>query len=415
LLSRTTRRIAARHGLARLAETIRAGTGLPLDVVLPDGGRLNFGRAPRVVLRLHDAALLSFARPTLAMLGEAFVEGGIEIEGDLRDALAIGEQLAAAGGSSVSERPVGALARHTRKQDRIDIRYHYDVGDDFYRLWLDERMVYSCAYFPHGDETLEDAQHAKLDHICRKLRLAPGERLLDIGCGWGALVLHAAQNFGVRAVGITLSDHQLRRARETIAQAGLADRVEVLLLDYRDLAPRFGAEAFDKIASVGMFEHVGLKKLPQYFSAVRTVLRERGLFLNHGITAADVENRPIGSGVGDFIEKYVFPHGELPHLHVAVREMAAQRFEVFDVESLRAHYARTLELWSRRLDSRLQEAALTVDARTLRIWRAYLAGCAHGFAQGWMNIYQVLASRQTIPGPTELPLSRAWMYPPGAA
>jgi cyclopropane-fatty-acyl-phospholipid synthase len=271
-------------------------------------------------------------------------------------------------------------------------------------------MVYSCAYFRTGEETLDEAQRAKLDHICRKLRLVPGERLLDVGCGWGGLVIHAARHYGVSAVGVTLSKEQHALANERIAAYGLADRVKVELLDYRELPERFGRATFDKAASIGMFEHVGLKNLPKYFSTVSSMLRDRGLFLNHGITAADVENRPVGSGVSDFIEKYVFPHGELPHLHLAVREMSAADFEVVDVESLRPHYAKTLAHWSRRLESRLDEAAQLVSDRTLRIWRVYLAGCSHGFEQGWVTIYQLLASVQRHPGGTGLPLTRDWMY-----
>lgn len=414
LLSRTTRKVAAKaigSGLERLAESVRANGGEALDVVLPGGSRLSFGLAPRVVMTVHDESVLALlANPTLATLGEAFVDGRVDVRGDIMDVIAIAEKLARAGGSPVSQRLAAAAARHTRRQDKAAIGYHYDVGNDFYRLWLDERMVYSCAYFESGDETLEAAQVAKLDHICRKLRLADGERLLDIGCGWGGLVLHAASHYGARAVGITLSANQHELANERIAQAGLGDRVEVLLLDYREVPARFGDSAFDKIASIGMFEHVGFANLPAYFGVARRALRERGLFLNHGITSADVESRPIGSGVGDFIEKYVFPQGELPHLHLAISEMSAQGFEVFDVENLRPHYARTLEHWSRRLEARLDEAATTVDERRLRIWRAYLAGCAYGFAQGWMNIYQILASKQTLIGPTELPLTRAWLY-----
>jgi len=184
----------------------------------------------------------------------------------------------------------------------------------------------------------------------------------------------------------------------------------VLLLDYRDLPQRFGEGAFDKAASIGMFEHVGLRNLPLYFDTVARMLHDRGLMLNHGITSADVGSRPIGSGAGDFVGKYVFPNGELPHLSVAVREMSAAGFEIFDVESLRPHYALTLSHWSRRLEKRLQEAAQQVPQRTLRIWRVYLAGCSHGFAQGWMNLYQLLGSRQLAAGATALPLTRRWLY-----
>jgi cyclopropane-fatty-acyl-phospholipid synthase len=214
----------------------------------------------------------------------------------------------------------------------------------------------------------------------------------------------------VRAVGITLSPNQLGIAQERIRAAGLEENVEAVLLDYRDAPERFGEGAFDKISSIGMFEHVGLKNFPVYFDIVRRLLRDRGLFMNHGITSPDAEGRTVGSGVSEFMDKYVFPHTELPHLHSVIREMARQNFEVYDVESLRPHYARTLAQWSHRLEDHLSAARQLVGERTLRVWRTYLAGSSLAFSQGWLNVYQVLASRQEAGGPTELPLTRAWMY-----
>jgi cyclopropane-fatty-acyl-phospholipid synthase len=414
LLKRATDRVVGKMAgsqLAKLADEVRARGGLPLRVVLPDGSSTDFAEAPQLTLTVRDPAVLTnFTQPTLGGLGEAYVEGRIDLDGDVAQAISIASGLAEVAGVSVAERPEAVPAEHAPRSDRADISHHYDVGNGFYRLWLDERMVYSCAYFESGSEDIDSAQRAKLDHVCRKLRLAAGERFLDIGCGWGALVLHAAQHYGVSAVGITLSEQQALLARERIVAAGLQDKVEVLLLDYRDLSKRFGEGTFDKVASIGMFEHVGLRNLPVYFGTAARMLRDRGLMLNHGITSADAASRPIGSGAGDFIGKYVFPNGELPHLSLAVREMSAAGFEVFDVESLRPHYALTLAHWSRRLEQRLQEAARQVSDRTLRVWRLYLAGCSHGFAQGWMNLHQVLGSRQAAPGPTELPLTRAWLY-----
>jgi cyclopropane-fatty-acyl-phospholipid synthase len=414
LLRQATDKVAGKLAgtqLSRLAEQVRDEGGLPLRIVLPDGEAADLGEAPTLTLTVRDAAALAlFRQPTLGGLAEAYVEGGIDIDGDVGEAIRIASRLVELSGASVAARPQLQPAAHQPPIDRADISHHYDVGNGFYRLWLDERMVYSCAYFETGAEDIDTAQRAKLDHICRKLRLAPGERFLDVGCGWGALVMHAARRYGVRSVGITLSEQQAALARQRIAAAGLQERAEVLLLDYRELPRRFGEGSFDKAASIGMFEHVGLRNLPVYFGTVASMLRERGLMLNHGITSADVDSRPIGSGAGDFIGRYVFPNGELPHVALALREMSAAGFEVFDVESLRPHYALTLSHWSRRLENRMQEAAKQVAERTLRIWRVYLAGCSHGFAQGWMNLYQVLGSRQHAGGATELPLTRRWIY-----
>ena len=414
LLKQATGKVVGRLAgtqLARLAEQVREQGGLPIRVILPGGEAADFDPAPTLTLTVRDPATLAqFRQPSLGGLAEAFVEGRLDIDGDVSEAIRIASRLVELGGAPVAARPELVTGAHQPQTDRDDISHHYDVGNGFYRLWLDPQMVYSCAYFETGDEDIDAAQQAKLDHVCRKLRLAPGERLLDIGCGWGALVIHAARHYGVRAVGITLSEQQALLARERITAAGLQDRVEVLLLDYRELPQRFGEASFDKLASIGMFEHVGLRNLPVYFSTAARMLRDRGLMLNHGITSADVDNRPIGSGAGDFIGKYVFPNGELPHLALAVREMSAAGFEVFDVESLRPHYALTLSRWSQRLEAQLQAAAREVAERTLRVWRVYLAGCSHGFAQGWMNLYQLLGSRQAAPGATELPLTRRWMY-----
>jgi cyclopropane-fatty-acyl-phospholipid synthase len=414
LLARTTRKIVSKaisHRIQKLADRVRATGGQPLDLVLPDGSRLNFGQEPRVVMAIRDPNLLPvLAHPTLGALGEAFVHGRIDIDGDIMAVIASAERLVAAGGAPPTDRISTSETRHTPQQDFDDIKHHYNVGNDFYRLWLDQRMVYSCAYFRTGEETIDAAQEAKLDHICRKLRLQQGERFLDIGCGWGGLILYAAQHYGVRAVGITLSENQLRIAKERIKDARLEGNVEAILLDYRDAPERFGEGAFDKISSIGMFEHVGLKNFPVYFGIVRRLLRDRGLFMNHGITSPDADGRTVGSGVSEFMDKYVFPHTELPHLHSVIREMARQNFEVYDVESLRPHYARTLAQWSHKLEDHLSAARQLVGERTLRVWRTYLAGSSLAFSQGWLSVYQVLGSRQEASGPTKLPLTRAWMY-----
>ncbi len=392
------------NAISRLKKNVSASVRL----VLWDGREVELSDKPRVTVRLKGLrAASALACPSLLTLAEAYIDGDVDLEGDVREAIRGAEAITQAIPRPLFQSQGPTNERHTRRDDRAAIQHHYDVSNDFYALWLDERMVYSCGYFRSEDDTLDAAQLQKLDHICTKLRLAPGERFLDIGCGWGALVMRAAQKYGVSATGITLSENQHRLANERIRAAGLQDRCKVILQDYRDMP---GESAYDKIASVGMFEHVGLRNLPVYFSVVRRLLKERGLFLNHGITSSDTRNRSVGLGAGEFIGRYVFPKGELPHLHRAVHDMSEQDLEVCDVESLRSHYAKTLGFWSDRFEKRINEAVAASSERTSRIWRLYLAGCAYAFEQGWVSIYQVLASKQAKPGPTALPLTREWMY-----
>jgi cyclopropane-fatty-acyl-phospholipid synthase len=278
------------------------------------------------------------------------------------------------------------------------------VSNEFYSLWLDRAMVYSCAYFESQEMDLDAAQQAKLEHICRKLMLKPGEEFLDIGCGWGALVIHAAQHFGVRARGVTLSAQQLQVARERIAAAGLSDRVRVELMDYRDLT---GEAVYDKIASVGMFEHVGLDNLPMYFSVVHRLLRPGGLFLNHGITHESEGWQPTIST--RFINRYVFPDGQLDTISNIQRVMEQSKFEIADVEALRRHYALTLRHWVNRLERQHLQALQHVNEATYRVWRLYMAACALEFESGEIGIYQVLAAKRNAGNPT-WPLTRRHLY-----
>ena len=392
------------NALTRLQKSVRASVRL----VLWDGREVSFDKEPRVTVRLKDSRVAStLVRPSLLTLAEAYIEGEVDIEGDVSDAIRGAEAISRAIPRPLFQSKGPTNERHTKRIDREAIQHHYDVSNEFYQLWLDPRMVYSCGYFREETDSLEQAQVQKLDHICRKLRLQPGEKLLDIGCGWGALVMHAARHYGAVATGITLSENQHRLAQERIAAAGLQERCKVMLKDYRDMP---GEGVFDKVASVGMFEHVGLRNLPVYFNVVRRLLKEKGLFLNHGITSSDVNNGAVGLGAGEFIGRYVFPKGELPHLHREIHDMSEQDFEVHDVESLRPHYARTLGLWSAAFERNFAQAVAASSERTARIWRIYLAGCAYGFEQGWMSIYQVLATRRTKPGRTALPLTRDWMY-----
>ena len=401
--------------LSRAIERLKARTSIPLRLELWNGHRFDLASSPTVTVAIpRPAALRYFLSPDLNKLGEAFVEGHIRVQGPIEEIFRVAEAFARNAAAS-TRAGLTRFLPHGRMLDRKSIQYHYDVSNEFYSLFLDRNMLYSCAYFRSEADSLDQAQEQKLDHILNKLMGKPGERFLDIGCGWGALVMRAAQKYGARATGITLSENQFRYARERIRAAGLQDRCEVKLLDYRDVP---GTAVFDKIASVGMFEHVGLRNLPVYFSKIRSLLKDGGLVLNHGITASDPDSRIVGNGAGDFIDRYVFPNGELPHLSLVIREVAAAGLEVADVESLRRHYARTCREWATRLERRQAEAVAAAGEKRFRIWEVYLAGCAYGFAKDWMNIYQILAAKEAVQNP--LPMTRDYMYcaassPPGGA
>ncbi|HJQ28850.1 MAG TPA: cyclopropane-fatty-acyl-phospholipid synthase family protein [Rubrobacter sp.] len=293
--------------------------------------------------------------------------------------------------------------RHSKTRDRRAVTYHYDVPGEFYALWLDERMVYSCAYFATPDEDLDAAQERKLDYICRKLRLRRGERLLDIGCGWGGLVVHAARRYGTSALGITISEPQADLANERIRRSGLEDRCRVEVRDYREIQD-WGA--YDKLVSVGMFEHVGEDRLSDYFSRAYRLLRPGGVFLNHEISRNP--NVPVPRGP-TFMSRYVFPDGELVPVGTTLSAAEGSGFEVRDVESLREHYELTLGHWVRRLENSADEARRIVDETTYRVWLLYMSGSAHGFRAGRINVYQALLVRPDR-GESGLPLTRADWY-----
>jgi len=391
--------------LASLLPALR-GLSLPLRLQLWDGKSIDLGPSPSVTLAINDPDMVTeLTHPSLDSLGAAYVEGRVDIEGPLSEVIRIGDELSRALGRDIPS--VAQRQAHDKQTDAAAISYHYDLSNEFYQLWLDRDMVYSCGYFETGDEDLDQAQQAKLRHLCRKLRLKPGDRLLDVGCGWGGLARFAAREFGAEVFGITLSREQLKLARKRVAAEGLEGQVQLELMDYRDL-PRDGH--FDKVVSVGMFEHVGHANLPLYCQQLAEVVRPGGLVLNHGITARHIDGRPVGYGAGAFIGRYVFPHGELPHLVKIGACISESGLEIVDVESLRLHYARTLDFWSRRLEAHLDEARRLVPERALRIWRVYLAGCAYGFRHNWINLHQILATKPHEDGSHELPWSRADLY-----
>ncbi len=385
------------------------GRDLPIALVLPDGDRLPLSPAPEVeVIARSWRGLKALAEPAMGELAKAYVHGEIDFSGSAQRILRIAESLV--GDIQHGRERVTARWRqliHQRRSNRANVQYHYDVSNTFYRFWLDQRMVYSCAYFQGDDDTLDQAQAQKLDHICKKLRLAPGETFLDIGCGWGGLVFWAAERYGVRAKGITLSRNQFEHVRGEIAARGLAGRVEVELVDYLDLPED---AVFDKIASVGMFEHVGVARFPRYFGKIQRVLKPGGLVLNHGITHNWLGNGGLGSGIGEFVEEYVFPGGELTHVSNVIAGLSAEGLELLDAEALREHYARTLWHWVERLEAHADAARAEVGEEKFRIWRIYLAGSAHAFDRGWLNLSQLLAGKPLPDGSLPHPWTREYMY-----
>jgi cyclopropane-fatty-acyl-phospholipid synthase len=307
--------------------------------------------------------------------------------------------------AELKEPPSARIGRaHSRRDNAGAIAFHYDVSNDFYRLWLDERMVYSCAYFDNPGDSLDVAQCKKLDHICRKLRLKPDEHLLDVGCGWGALAIWAAKNYGVRVTAVTISDKQFEFAQRQVSEEGLMDRVAIKRCDYRDIE---GAECFDKVASVGMFEHVGLKNLPVYFGKIANLLKPGGLFLNHGITHDEEGWR--ATLTTKFINRFVFPDGELDTVSNVQRQMERAKFEIWDVENLRPHYAITLRHWVSRLEAARAEALQYVDEATYRVWRLYMAACALHFEDGDIGVYQILGSKRAL-NTVPVPITRRDLY-----
>lgn len=433
-LSNSERQLsAAKRVLNHVAQT----SDIPISIRIWDGTTVALGpqaamtglvvsiRSPGVV-----SALVRW--PSLDHFLRQYATGGIEIEGG--DLVTFGQAIrsaskkpkfktmkksvlfpallpflfAPADQGNVRENyegPCESVAPQARK-DKDYIQFHYDLGNDFYKLFLDSEMVYSCGYFTQMTNSLDQAQHDKLDMICRKLRLTPGDRFLDIGCGWGGLICHAARHYGVKAHGVTLAQTQFDHVREKIARLGLQDQVKVELRDYRDVDG-----TYDKIASIGMFEHVGIANLPVYFAKLNSLLRDRGILLNHGIArpakpAGKNRKRPEQA----LIAKYIFPGGELDNIGHTVQQIETNRFQVHDVEGWTRHYMMTTAHWCRRLTANREAAIRMVGPERYRLWVAYLAGVSFGFQDGRIQIYQVVASKHEKKGLSELPLTRADLY-----
>ena len=394
------------EGIFPLVLTLRELTRGPL------GGIYKKARLLRPILRLPSQKpfLASLSRQPLkpaawngaADSGQSRQDDAVEV---VRQAVAEDKGVKVKKARFSRYLPAGLKGRqHTSSRDRQAIAYHYNLSNEFYRLWLDPTMTYSCAYFETAEKSLAQAQQAKLDYICRKLRLKPGQRLLDIGCGWGGLAIYAAKNYGVKALGITLSHAQAELANRRIVEAGLQDRVQVKELDYRELQDR---GSFDVLVSVGMFEHVGQAKLPVYFKQAYELLKPGGVFLNHGIALGNNHSKAQGP---NFIGTYVFPDGELVPVNTTLKACEEAGLEVRDVESLREHYQLTLRHWSKGLLDHTEEALKYVGDPAYRVWRLYLAASAFGFGANMLNLYQALLVKPDRGGAAHLPLTRSDWY-----
>jgi cyclopropane-fatty-acyl-phospholipid synthase len=411
---------------AALAPLVRAlvGDPPPFRIRFWDGSALGPTEAEATVLvRSKDALRRLLTAPGELGLGRAYVAGELDLEGDIQAVLEVGDRakgvrlgpgdwgravrgLAAVGALTPGRLPVPPEEarlrgrRHSRERDAAAIAHHYDVGNDFYRLVLGPTMTYSCGYFASPDGPLEQAQFDKHELICRKLRLQPGERLLDVGCGWGTLAMHAAERFGASVIGVTLSGSQKELAEKRVAEAGLADRVTIRLQDERDVDDG----PYDAVASVGMFEHVGEARLGGYFRHLFELLRPQGRLMNHGI-ARPPGRRPRFDRRG-FGDRYVFPDGELHEVGRTISVMHESGFEVRDLEGLREHYALTLRRWVANLESHRDEAVRLVGEGRFRVWHLYMSVAAGSFDSGKLQVHQILGVRPD--GRTSgLPLRRA--------
>jgi cyclopropane-fatty-acyl-phospholipid synthase len=383
-------------------------------------------RLATIVLKHPGALRAMFLPPNEVGLAEAYLYNDFDVEGDLERVYGLGDELIEATQNLSAKLSIGILLlrlpsgdghqygergpaklsgqAHSVDRDRQAVTYHYDVSNDFYALWLDRNMVYSCAYFQSISDDLDSAPVCKLDYLCRKLRLRPDQRLLDIGCGWGGLVAHAAQYFQVEALGITLSQPQAELANQRLAAKGLDNLARVEVLDYRQVDE---SAPFDALVSVGMFEHVGKALLPTYFRKAKRILRPGGVFLNHGI--ASFATDPPRKGP-TFTQRYVFPDGELTPISVSLKAAEEAGFEVRDVESLREHYALTLRHWVRRLEEQHQQALEFVNEPTYRVWRLFMSASAYGFSIGRLNVFQSLLVNNDDQGRSSLPLTRQDWY-----
>ncbi|HEO8283792.1 TPA: class I SAM-dependent methyltransferase [Streptococcus agalactiae] len=386
-----------------IKQLIKSTFDIPLQVTYPNGNIETYnGSNPHVKLKLNkNFSVSELSKDPSIVLGEAVMDGDIEIYGSIQELILSAYRC---GDSFLRNSKFSKLIPkqfHDKKHSKSDIQKHYDIGNDFYKLWLDDTMTYSCAYFKHENDSLEQAQLNKVHHILNKLNAQPRGKLLDIGCGWGTLIITAAKEYGLNATGITLSEEQASFITKRIKEEGLENKVTVLIKDYRDIR-----ETYDYITSVGMFEHVGKENLSQYFQTISKRLNINGLALIHGITGQVGGNH--GSGTNSWINKYIFPGGYIPRLTENLNHIASAGLQIADLEPLRRHYQKTLELWTKNFHNALPEVQKTHDKRFINMWDLYLQSCAASFESGNIDIFQYLLSKGV--SKDTMPMTRDYMY-----
>lgn len=375
-----------------------------------NGETISYSSSPKFIIKFldKDVFMQLITNPNVMAFAQAFIDKKIDIEGDIFEAIKLKDDIKnieISNKDKISLFFKTAHNMHTKEKDKQNISYHYDISNKFYNLFLGNTMMYSCAYFKKDNWDLNTAQQNKMEHICKKLQLKQGDKLLDVGCGWGSMIIYAVKNYNVIATGITISEEQYKYAKQRIKEENLEDKCFVELKDYRDIE---GKELYDKIVSIGMFEHVGVKNLPTYFEHMRRLLKNNGIFLNHGITVK--KDTKLSKHEGEFIEKYIFPGGELKNIGYIIDIMEDIKFDIVDVECLRQHYYKTLRCWTTNLEANKQEAIRLTNEGIYRTWLLYMIGCAINFEQDCISVYQVLLTKQKKKSNFIIPLTREYMY-----
>lgn len=386
-------------------EILEKSFTIPLKVVFWDGKEIEIGEnASNKIIFNKEVPWEKLKKDATLTLAEAYMNKDIEIEGSIQELMVSAFSNEDSFTENIKYKTFNILHKHDRKNSQEDIKFHYDIGNDFYKYWLDDSMTYSCAYFKDFDDSLEEAQEAKIDHILKKLRIQKEDRLLDIGCGWGQLVIEAAKRYGIHATGITLSQEQYQEGQRKIKEQNLENLAEIKIMDYREMAK--GKDKFSKIVSVGMFEHVGKENISEYINCVNSLMEDNSLALIHGISGQrDIDDNSKGQNT--FLNKYIFPGGYIPSLAEIVIPVNKLGLHLIDMESMRRHYQLTLEEWQRRFVSHWEEIEKEKDEKFMRMWDIYLQGCAAIFEAGKLDVCQYLIEKGTD---NTRPLTRRYMY-----